>query len=135
MGTQTCRGTDNLPIVIKDEVDAPPVAVVLALLLVLVWVPGKPVATGLAMMLVLAVVLVLAMVLVLMLVVRKEEAGVRDVAATDFFFFLGGAPPLRPLPIGIPVKTKLVMFGRFLAFTNQSINPFSSPSISATATL
>ena len=82
---------------------------------------------------VLAVVLELAMILVLVLV-KSEEAGVRDVAVTDFFF-LGGAPPLRPFPLGIPVNTKFVIFGRFLAFTNQSTNPFSSLSISAAATL
>lgn len=133
MGTQTCRGTGRPP---AAEEEAPTVAVVSALLVVPVMVPAKAMATVLAMVLVLAIVLLLTMVLVRVLVlVRREEAGVRDVAATDFFFFLGGTPPLRPLPVGIPVNTKLVMFGRFLAFTNQSTNPFSSPSISATATL
>ena len=129
MGTQTCRGA---PTVTEDEEDAPThteAAIPVLLILVLVVVQGKAMAT------VLAVVLELAMVLVLVLV-KSEEAGVRDVAVTDFFFFLGGAPPLRPLPLGIPVNTKFViLFGRFLAFTNQSINPFSSPSISAAATL
>ena len=91
-----------------------------------------PVLAMVFVVLVLAVMPVLMLLLVLLLI-RKDEAGVREVAATDFF--LGGKPPLRPLPIGIPVSTKLVMFGRFLAFTNQSINPFSSPSVSATATL
>ena len=67
-----------------------------------------------------AVVLELAMILVLVLV-KSEEAGVRDVAVTDFFF-LGGAPPLGPLPLGIPVNTKFVIFGRFLALrTSQQI--------------
>ena len=128
MGTQTCRGT---PTVTEDEEDAPThteAAIPVLLILVLVVVQGKAMAT------VLAVVLELAMILVLVLV-KSEEAGVRDVAVTDFFFFLGGAPPLRRLPLGIPVNTKFVIFGRFLAFTNQSINPFSSPSISAAATL
>ena len=110
MGTQTCHGTDELRTVIEDEEDAPPhtvAAVPVVLILVLVVVPGKAMAT------VLAVVLELAMILVLVLVlVKSEEAGVRDVAVTDFFFFLGGAPPLRPLPLGIPVNTKFVIFGR-----------------------
>ena len=117
MGTQTCRGT---PTVIEDEEDAPTLtvaAIPVLLILVLVVVPGKAMAT------VLAVVLELAMILVLVLVlVKSEEAGVRDVAVTDFFFFLGGAPPLRPLPLGIPVNTKFVIFGRFLALrTSQQI--------------
>ena len=118
MGTQTCRGTDELPTIIEDEEDA-------------------PTHTVAAVPVLLILVLVLAIILVLVLVlVKSEEAGVRDVAVTDFFFFLGGAPPLRPLPLGIPVNTKFViLFGRFLAFTNQSTNPFSSPSISAAATL
>ena len=128
MGTQTCRGT---PTVIEDEEDAPTrteAAIPVLLILVLVVVPGKVMAT------VLAVVLELAMILVLVLV-KNEEAGVRDVAVADFFFFHGGAPPLRPLPLGIPVNTKFVIFGHFLAFMNQSTNSFSSPSISAAATL
>ena len=58
-------------------------------------------------------VVVMAPVLVLV-VVRREEAGVREVAAIDFSLFLEEHHPcLRPLPLGIPVKTNLVMFGRF----------------------
>ena len=135
VGTQICRGTAKPLVVIETEEDPPIAVVVLALPLVLVLVPPMAMVPVLVVvMLVLAIILVLAIVFSLVLV-RKQEAVVRDVAATDFFLFLGGTPPLRPLPVGMPVIIKLVMFGRFFAFTNQSTNPFSSPSISATAIL
>ena len=135
VGTQICRGTAKPLVVIETEEDPPIVVVVLALPPVLVLVPPMAIVPVLVVvMLILAMVLVLAIVFSLVRV-RKQEAGVRYVAATDFFFFLGGTPPLRHLPVGIPVIIKLVMFGRFFAFTNHSTSPFSSPSISATATL
>lgn len=49
----------------------------------------------------------------LLVVVSREAIGVHDVAGIDFFLPLGGIQPLCPLPLGIPVNTKLVMYGPF----------------------
>lgn len=66
---------------------------------------------------------------------NNEDARVREVAGVVFFFFLGGTPPFRPLPLGMPVRARLVKFGRFFALTNHSKKAGRSHWTSAAATL